>query len=96
MFSRPVRSSSTVNSCGTSPMDLRTWLGCFTESKPQTLHDLPLVGRSKVVSILMVVVFPAPFGPQEAEDLALGNFERYVVHRSDGTVVDLHQVLHFY
>src|SRR5580704_19774811 len=27
----------------------------------------PLVGRSSVVSILMVVVFPAPFGPRKAK-----------------------------
>ena len=29
--------------------------------------NVPLVGRSSVVSILMVVVFPAPFGPRKAK-----------------------------
>ena len=36
---------------------------------------MPPVGRSSVVSIRTVVVLPAPFGPEEAVDLALGDLE---------------------
>src|SRR5262249_33910640 len=34
--------------------------------------SVPLVGGSSVVSILMVVVFPAPFGPRKAKISPLG------------------------
>ena len=36
---------------------------------------MPPVGRSSVVSIRTVVVLPAPFGPEEGVDLALGDLE---------------------
>lgn len=43
-------------------MRFRTSSGDFMTSNPATLAE-PIVGRSKVVSIFIVVLFPAPFGP---------------------------------
>ena len=40
--------------------------GCFCGSSPSS-SMAPLVGCSSVVSILMVVVFPAPLGPRKAK-----------------------------
>ena len=50
---------------------------------------MPEVGITRVVSIPTVVVFPAPFGPEEPEDLALGHLEVEVVDRLDAVSVDL-------
>jgi hypothetical protein len=46
------------------PIDLRTCVSCLTTSKPLTLA-LPEVGFKIVQSIEIVVVFPAPFGPNK-------------------------------
>ena len=43
-------------------------------SKPPT-RALPAVGGSSVVSMWTVVDLPAPFGPEEAVDLARGDVE---------------------
>jgi hypothetical protein len=43
-------------------MRLRTQRASATTSWPST-RAVPEVGISSVISILMVVVFPAPFGP---------------------------------
>src|SRR5437879_1939266 len=43
-----------------------TSVWCVAGSSPSSSSE-PLVGRSRVVSILMVVVFPAPFGPRNAK-----------------------------
>ena len=43
-------------------MRRRTSRGCVATSNPSTRAS-PEVGRSSVVSILIVVVLPAPFGP---------------------------------
>ena len=40
---------------------------------------VPLVGRSSVVSILMVVVLPAPFGPRKAKISPGGDVEFNVI-----------------
>jgi len=40
----------------------------------------PLVGRNSVVSILMVVVFPAPFGSEKREYFFLCNVEADVIN----------------
>ena len=56
--------------------------------------EVPLVGLRTVVSILMVVVFPAPLGPRKRENLALGNGERNMVHRAEIAEL-LDQVTHF-
>src|SRR3989475_12642734 len=40
-----------------------TFSGCFATSHPITLAD-PDEGKSKVESILIMVVLPAPFGPR--------------------------------
>ena len=46
-------------------------------SRP-SISSVPLVGASSVVSILMVVVLPAPFGPRKAK-ISPGDVERDVV-----------------
>src|SRR5208337_708179 len=46
-------------------MILRTALGCRTMSMPST-RALPPLGGRRVVSILIVVLLPAPFGPRSA------------------------------
>ena len=43
----------------------------------------PLVGRKSVVSILMVVVLPAPFGPQESKYFSLRDLEADVLDGSE-------------
>ena len=48
---------------------------------PATLAE-PDVGAISVPSVRTVVVFPAPFGSEEAEHLALRNRERDVLERS--------------
>jgi hypothetical protein len=50
----------------TSPMCRRTDLAWVTTSNPATVA-LPEVGCARVQSILMVVDFPAPFGPRIAK-----------------------------
>ena len=40
----------------------------------------PLVGTRSVVSILIVVVFPAPFGPKNANISPFVDLERNIVH----------------
>ncbi len=64
MFSKPVKSSSAVYSCGTTPITFLTSLSCFPTSKPKT-DALPSVGFRIVISMLIVVVFPAPLGPRK-------------------------------
>ena len=51
------------------PKRLRTSSGCAAGSRP-SMRTVPLVGLSSVVSIWIVVVLPAPLGPEEREDLA--------------------------
>ena len=53
-------------------MRFRTSRACLTTSIPST-RAVPAVGISSVISILIVVVFPAPFGPEQPEELALGS-----------------------
>src|SRR5713226_8111162 len=62
MFSHPVRSRSDVSACGMTPIFSRTWRGCRATSKPAT-YACPSVGAISVVSILTIVVLPAPLGP---------------------------------
>src|SRR6266480_4173571 len=66
MFSQAVRSLSRLGSWNTTPNRLRTSMGCVVTSSPSSSSE-PVVGRKSVVSILMVVVFPAPFGPRNAK-----------------------------
>jgi hypothetical protein len=61
-FSRPVREASADSSCGTYPISLRTSIGWAAASTPKTA-TVPSSGFSRVVSIRMVVVLPAPLGP---------------------------------
>src|SRR5439155_549242 len=53
----------------TRPMERRTSLRCESTSKPLTVAE-PAVGRSSVQSMLIVVVFPAPFGPRKPKTSA--------------------------
>jgi hypothetical protein len=53
------------------PNDLLTSDGCLTGSKPFT-DIVPELGWRSVVSILIVVVLPAPFGPKNAKVEPLG------------------------
>src|SRR5580704_9720826 len=47
----------------------KRWRACFwlTVGSSPSSSTWPLVGRSSVVSILMVVVLPAPLGPRKAK-----------------------------
>src|SRR5436190_855837 len=65
MFSQAVSSLSRLGSWNTTPKRLRTSVACVTGLSPSS-SSVPLVGRSTVVSILIVVVLPAPFGPRNA------------------------------
>src|SRR5881394_642748 len=64
-FSQAVSSLSRLGSWNTTPKRLRTSVACVTGLSPSS-SSVPLVGRSTVVSILIVVVLPAPFGPRNA------------------------------
>ena len=48
------------------PNRWRTWFWCVPGSSPSSV-SVPVVGRSSVVSILIVVVLPAPLGPRKAK-----------------------------
>ena len=72
--SRPVISGSSAASWRATPILRRTSPDCSTTSYPAT-RAVPPVGRRSVVSIRTVVVLPAPFGPEEGIDLALGHLE---------------------
>ena len=63
-------------------MAARTFGPCLTTSKPAT-RARPSVGGSSVVSMCTVVDLPAPFGPEEAVDLAFGDDEVDAVHGAD-------------
>src|SRR6266508_1727538 len=66
MFSHAVSSLSRLGSWKTTPNRRRTSVCCVVGSSPSSSSD-PVVGRSRVVSILIVVVLPAPFGPRNAK-----------------------------
>src|ERR1700726_3498654 len=65
-FSYAVSSSSRLGSWNTMPKRLRTSLRSTAGSRP-SISTWPRVGVSRVVSILIVVVLPAPFGPRKAK-----------------------------
>ena len=80
MFSAAVRSPSRLGILkhdAEAPPHLRS---AWRADRARRSGSVPLVGRSRVVSILMVVVFPAPFGPEEREDLALLHVKGNIVH----------------
>src|SRR5215469_12872534 len=64
MFSAAVSSPSRLGSWNTMPKARRTSIGSLTGSWPATLSH-PSLGLSTVVSILIVVVLPAPLGPRK-------------------------------
>ena len=53
---------------------------------------LPAVGRTRPRMTRSVVVFPAPFGPEESRNRALANLEAQVVD-GDGLPEPLREVL---
>jgi len=53
---------SGLGRCGTTPIRRRTSTGRADTSTPST-RAWPPLGRTRVVRMPMVVVFPAPFGP---------------------------------
>ena len=59
---RPVSALSTTESWKTTLLTSRAAMGSRATSKPASRAD-PLVGLMVVVSIPIVVVLPAPFGP---------------------------------
>src|SRR6266478_8272672 len=61
-----VSSLSRLGSWNTTPNRCRTSVRCVVTSSPSSSSE-PLVACNSVVSILMVVVFPAPFGPRNAK-----------------------------
>jgi hypothetical protein len=63
--SRPLISGSSAASWSATPIARRTSEASRTTSCPATVA-LPPVGRSSVVSMRTLVVFPAPFGPRNA------------------------------
>src|SRR5581483_5159563 len=78
-FSRPVMVSSTAADCPARPIMRRTAIGSLTTSWPSTAR-VPASGWSRVATIRMKVVLPAPFGPKTATTCPRGrvrsNFER--------------------
>src|SRR6267378_2959441 len=63
MLVSTLRPWSKLSCCWTTPILCRILLPSVLRSKP-TIVALPEVGGSSVVSIFVVVVFPAPFGPR--------------------------------
>ncbi|VVB66618.1 Uncharacterised protein [Candidatus Gugararchaeum adminiculabundum] len=63
-FSMGVSSPKSANSCGTTPILARTNAASSFMSKDAT-RATPSLGVMSVVSIFMVVVLPAPFGPRK-------------------------------
>ena len=61
-FSRAVMSGYTAMSCGTTPITAFTASGAVTTELPSTSAS-PAEGRSRQLSMLMVVLLPAPLGP---------------------------------
>ncbi len=81
-YSRPCSRSSSIPVClgsratswRATPMWRRTFSGWVATSKPATVAR-PSVGARSVHSMRTVVLFPAPFGPEEAVDLAAADVE---------------------
>ncbi len=72
MFSKILHARSSVLYCGTTPMPRRATAGAVTTSIP-AIRTRPAVGKARVVQTLIVVVFPAPFGPSSPNSSPLAN-----------------------
>ena len=68
--SRPVWRGSSPASCSATPIRRRAASGSRRDVDAGDARACPTVIDSSVVSIRTVVDLPAPFGPEEAEDLA--------------------------
>src|SRR5213080_2324217 len=64
MFSRTVSSMSSVSSCGTTPSRERIFTPSRIGSRPNTRSVPSVMGETQPI-ILIVDVFPAPFGPRK-------------------------------
>ena len=73
---------SVASSCGTSPICLRARLGWRIASQPPTVI-VPVDGVTIPQMMLISVVLPAPFGPEQREDFALVDVEIDRVERVD-------------
>mmetsp|Transcript_15760 Transcript_15760/g.36140 ORF Transcript_15760/g.36140 Transcript_15760/m.36140 type:complete len:209 (+) Transcript_15760:529-1155(+) len=61
--SRPVKLAKWASNCGQYPTRRRVFSGCVVTLKPAKVAS-PLVGGNSAVSMLIVVVFPAPLIPK--------------------------------
>ncbi len=60
----PLRNLKTAASWGQTPISSFAFRGSLPTSKPP-ISAVPEVGFSRPLSMLMVVVFPAPLGPRK-------------------------------
>ncbi len=60
--------------------------GVALDIEPEDARSRRASGGWRPSIISIVVVLPAPFGTEEAEDLALSNVERHAVDGLDGAV----------
>src|SRR5437762_6522806 len=67
MYSRPERRSYRFKYSGSTPINDLTFSGSCHTSIPAT-YAFPALGRIRPVSILIVVDFPAPFGPKKPKN----------------------------
>ena len=67
--------------------------GCrIRRARRRSIEMRPAVGRINPASILIVVVLPAPFGPEQRDDLAGVDRQRDIAH-GDAVVEDAAEVL---
>lgn len=79
-----VRPRSGFGRCGTTPIRARDFT-LSVETSQSATRAVPAVGFTRVVNT-PIVVFPAPFRPEEPEHLALMNIEIEAVQCDDVAV----------
>jgi hypothetical protein len=85
---------SRFTSCGTSRP------GSARRDNPSRYHGrprgrVPPLGCTRPQTVPMSVVFPAPFGPEKREDLALTDIERHRMERREPAFVHLFETADF-
>ena len=75
-------------SCGTTPMQALAASSSRSMSWPKTL-SVPAVLLTSEVTMPMSVVLPAPFGPEQREEIALLDVEIDALQRLDAVLVGL-------
>ncbi len=65
---------------------MRDWIAAVSVrmSSPAT-HPCPELGLTRPASILMVVVFPAPFGPRKPKISPSSDLERHPIHGDEAS-----------